>query len=51
MLLGVQPEFSVAAKAAKAAATFSLMKKGTTLQFNLSLDEDIIGALTEDPER
>jgi hypothetical protein len=32
--------------------TLSLLKKGTTLQFNPSLDEDIIErALTEDPER
>jgi hypothetical protein len=35
-------QFSVAVKAAKAAATLSLIKKGTTLQFNPSFDEDII---------
>jgi len=38
----VHPEFSVAIKMVKAAVTLSLMKKGTTLQFNPSFDEDII---------
>jgi hypothetical protein len=37
---------------AKSAATLSLMRKGTTLQFNPSFDEDIIGACVSGrPER